>query len=477
MKNLFSLFSFKYPETIVYMLQNTEYQPRAYLSWYWRVADFTKVMYRRRLSKTKPARLLLAILILGMITQLIVGITLLIITFGDVNWWTYLGWVLILTYPVVWGYAIVIPLVLGRLFIIDPKNRKLIKESKEIFAKHPGIKIAVAGSYGKTSMKELLNTVLSQGKKVAVTPANKNVSSSHARFAKKLTGKEDILVIEYGEGAPGDVKRFVDITKPTYGVITGLAPAHLDRYSSLAEAGRDIFSLADALKPDHVFVNSESKATNTFMKSGFNKYNSHSVLGWKITDVRVDFSGTTFVMKKDKQELRLKSGLLGRHQVGPLAFVAAFSLSLGLTKEQVKTGIAKTMAFEHRMQPRLLNGAWIIDDTYNGNIDGMIAGLCLLSELPGKRKIYVTPGLVDQGQETKQVHLQLGEEIARIKPDKVILMQNSTTKYIQKGLKKGNYNGEVLIEPKPLEFYTNLEYIIAGGDVVMLQNDWPDNYN
>lgn len=477
MKNFLSLYSSTYPETIVYMLQNTEYQPRAYLRWYWRASDFTKIMYRRRLDKTKPARLLLTALITGMTVQLLLGITLIIVTYGNVNWWTFLGWVLVLTYPVIWAHLIVVPLIIGQLLIIDPKNRSLIKESKSIFAKHTGIKIAVAGSYGKTSMKELLNTVLGEGKVIAVTPANKNVSSSHARFAKKLTGKEEVLVIEYGEGAPGDVKKYTAITKPTFGVITGLAPAHLDRYPSLAAAGQDIFSLARSLKPDHIYVNTESEATKAFMKPGFHGYNSHSVLGWKIQDIKVDFNGTSFVMKKGREQLKLKSGLLGRHQVGPLAFAAAFGIQLGLTKSQVEAGVAKTHAFEHRMQPRSLHGAWILDDTYNGNIDGMIAGLQLLHELSGKRKIYVTPGLVDQGEETERVHNQLGEEIARANPNKVILMKNSTTDAIQAGLRAGGYKGEVQIESNPLEFYTNLEHFIASGDVIMMQNDWPDNYN
>ncbi len=477
MKQLLSLFSSTYPETVVYMLQNTEYQPKAYLHWYWRASDFTKVMYRRRLDKTKPARLLLLALTLGMITQLVAGIALIIATFGNVNWWTFLGWVLILTYPIVWGHLIVVPLMLGRIFVVDPKNRALIKESRKIFANHSGVKIAVAGSYGKTSMKELLNTVLSEGKVVAVTPANKNVSSSHARFANKLKGNEDILVIEYGEGAPGDVKRFAAVTKPTLGVITGLAPAHLDRYPSLSAVGKDIFSLADAVGADSTYVNVESEAVEKFMKTGFHGYSSHETMGWKIQNIKVGFNGTSFVMSKGKDKLKLKSGLLGRHQVGPLAFVAALGMKLGLTKQQVEAGIAKTQAFEHRMQPRALHGAWILDDTYNGNIDGMVAGLKLLEELPGTRKIYVTPGLVDQGEETERVHNRLGTEIAKTNPDKVILMKNSTTAAIQSGLEKAKYKGDLQIEQHPLEFYTNIEHFIAAGDVILMQNDWPDNYN
>ena len=127
------------------------------------------------------------------------------------------------------------------------------------------------------------------------------------------------------------------------------------------------------------------------------------------------------------------------------------------------------------MRPYQLSGAWIIDDTYNGNIEGMKAGLALLKDLEAKRKIYVTPGLVDQGAEEKRVHRELGEAIADASPDKVILMRHSVTPFILDGLR--DFKGELIVEDDPLDFYANLDKFVAAGDLVLMQNDWPDNYN
>jgi len=138
--------------------------------------------------------------------------------------------------------------------------------------------------------------------------------------------------------------------------------------------------------------------------------------------------------------------------------------------------VAKTVPFEHRMQPYTLNGAWVIDDTYNGNIEGVRAGTALLKSLDAVRKLYVTPGLVDQGHETKNIHEQMGVLIAAAKPDIVVLMKNSVTPYIEKGLKQGLFGGELRIETDPLGYYRNLDQHIATGDLVLMQNDWPDNY-
>lgn len=475
--NFLSQYQPRYIKTIIYMLQNSEYQPIPYLNWFWRTTNFNTVIYRRRLDETRAAKLLLIGLRLGIVVQLLLGLLLILEGFFHHEvLGVALGVCLIIIYPVLWAHLIVIPLLFGRWFVINPREKKLIEQSDLIFQNHGGIKIAIAGSYGKTSMKELLNTVLSQKYNVAATPANKNVSISHAQFAKHLTGKEDFLIIEYGEGAPGDVARFAQYTHPTHAVITGVAPAHLDQYKTLTAAGNDIFSLADYLNGENVYVHTGGELIRPFLKPSYNLFDTSGALGWKTSHIRVTISGTQFQLKKVKTVLKLQSGLLGRHHIGYLAFVAAFSLEHGLSENEVVKGIALTKPFEHRMQPYLLSGAWIIDDTYNGNIEGIRAGTQLLAELQAKRKIYCTPGLVDQGDETDAVHVEMGALIADAQPNIVVLMKNSVTNKIEEGLKQAHFTGEIRIEPNPLDFYTNLAQFVAAGDLVMMQNDWPDNY-
>lgn len=474
---LASVFRPNYPRVIVYMLQSTEYQVEPYLHWFWRTQNFSTVMKRRTLEPTKAARLLLLALRVGITLQTVAALLLIYLgTTHHLVGGIAFGAALLIAYPAVWAHLVVVPLILGRWFISKPAERKLIEQSRSIFAQHPGIKIAVAGSYGKTSMKELLLTVLSHGLNVAATPANKNVSISHAYFARKLSGKEDVLIIEYGEGAPGDIARFAAITQPTHGVITGLAPAHLDHYKTLHAAGEDIFSLSRFVAPEKLYVNADSPSIEPFLKPEFQTFSTASALGWKVSQLQTDVIGTSFMLTKGTSTLRLQSGLVGKHQAGFLSFVAALALELGLTAEQVKAGVAATKPFEHRMQPYQLGGAWIIDDTYNGNLEGIRVGTQLLADLSAKRKIYVSPGLVDQGAESKRVHTEMGGLIAAAHPDIVVLMQNSATGYILSGLEEAAYKGEITVESNPLEFYTNLQHFVAAGDLIVMQNDWTDNY-
>ena len=477
MSKFTSLYRPNYPTVLVYMLQSSEYRVGPYLKWVWRTGDYSRVMQRRTLERTRPARLLLLALHLGIVLEIIVGLLLIYLgVWHNLVGGVEFGLAAIIVYPFIWSQVIVLPLLLGRELSTKPKEQRLVKHSETVFAKHSGIRLAVAGSYGKTTMKELLNTVLSEGRKVAATPANKNVSTSHAQFAAQLSGNEDILIIEYGEGAPGDVARFAQLTHPTHGVITGLAPAHLDQYKTLQAAGEDIFALADYLEGEQVYVNDDSRAVQPFLRPTYKLFDEKGALGWRTGAIRVQLDGTEFTLSKGQQSLDLKSGLIGRHQVGSLALVAALALQFGLTAQQVTDGIAKTAPFEHRMQPYHLAGAWVVDDTYNGNLEGIRAGTQLLKDLKAKRKIYVTPGLVDQGPETERVHHEMGKLIAEARPDVVVLMQNSVTSLIEAGLNQGNFTGRLQIESDPLEFYTNLSHFVAAGDLVVMQNDWTDNY-
>ena len=476
-KELTSLYSTSYPSTLVYMLQSNEYQAKPYLKWYWKTTNFNHVSRRGSLERTRVAKMLLAVLWLGISLQLLLGVGLTLIgLLNQHNSWLLAGLLVVIWYPLVWAHLLVVPLEAGRLLVYRPKERKLIASSKSSFAQTKAVKIAVAGSYGKTTVKELLLTILSEGKRVVATPANKNVASSHAVFASRLKGDEEVLIIELGEGKPGDVKKFADTIRPDIGIIAGLAPAHLDQYKTLKAAGEDIFSLADYVRPSDLFVNSESPPLKDFLKPNFQEYSSKKVDGWKISNVTVEVSGTSFDMEKGQRKLKLHSGLIGKHLVGALACCVALAARLDMTDDQIVAGVSKTKPFEHRMDPRPLSGGWIIDDTYNGNIEGVRAGLELLKQLPAKRKLYVTPGLVEQGAVSQQVHTGMGVLIAKAQPNQVILMKNSVTEWIEAGLKQGGYDGVVLLEDDPLTFYTNLDQIIAAGDLLLMQNDWPDNY-
>jgi len=328
--------------------------------------------------------------------------------------------------PLLVVVAVFLSTVLLQKLIINPRQNREIAKARQKIESSKAVRIAVVGSYGKTTMKELLVTVLGETKNVVATPGNKNVLISHARWINsKVNGNEDILVFEYGEGQPGDIALLAELSKPTMAVVTGLAPAHLDYYKSVEDIAEDFATIKNYVSEQNIYINGESELLREKIMGQY--YDSFGIDGLKAANVQVGFEGTSFDVQVGDKSISVATGLLGVHQVGPLCAVMAVGMQLGVSNEALVSGIAKTTAFEHRMQPRSVGGAWIIDDTYNGNIEGIRAGLDLLVALPAKRRVYVTPGLVDQGDMTEEVHIKMGKLIAKANPDSVVLINKSVT--------------------------------------------------
>ena len=476
-RNLVSLYRPSFPRNIAYMLQASEYDGLMYLKWLHKTKDFSKVSTRKQFVKTSFSSALYLILVLGIFLQILIGLTILVLGFTHtIIGGQYYGLAVILIYPLIWPYLILVLVQLAKYFILGPRYRVIIAQAEQVFKNHPGTIIAVLGSYGKTSMKEFLKIVLSEGLVVAASPANKNVALSHAKFAKSLSGKEDIVIIEYGEGKNGDIADLAKLTHPDVAVITGLAPAHQNHYKNIKQQADDLLSITSYVEPKNIYLNLDNFFKDIPIPKSILKFDDEAVGELEIKNIEVFFNKTTFDLIKAKLKTSYTTNVIGFHQVKYLALVALLASKFGLNDSQIKKGIAKTKAFSHRMEPYLISGAKIIDDSYNGNIEGIKAGLNLLKKLDGKRKIYVTPGLVDQGKDSKLIHYEMGKLIAKAHPDIVILMKNSTTDSIKAGLKDESFSGELIIEDKPLDFYNNLTAFVAQDDLVLMQNDWPDNY-
>ena len=469
MLKILTLYSPNYIKNLVYILQNCEYQPKSFLLWWWHQSDYRLVGARKQLALTQKSKLLLLAGLFSALLIVLVGIILILQGY-------LFGILFVILYPIFVAMILALIVAIAWPLIVLPRQKKLIKQSEKVFAEFNGPIIAVLGSYGKTTMKELLAKLLSEKYYVAYTKGNLNVPVSHAKMASSLTGKEEILIIEYGESKPGDIEAFAKVTHPTHAFITGLAPAHLDNYKTLDAIAKDLLSIKDYVKPDNLYINSEPFKQNNFSIPKSCSYGHNFVANWQISNYKLLPTGTSFTIKDASKNINISTKLLGKHNIGPIAAAVDLALKLGVTNLQVQNAIAKIEPHKHRMKPYYIGGAMIIDDTYNGNIEGIKAGLDLLKELPAKRKIYITPGLVEQGNLTQEIHELIGKLIAKANPNIVVLMKNSTTKYITSGLQKFNYSGEVKIQDDPLAFYNNLEHFVANGDVVLMQNDWTDNY-
>lgn len=469
MKSWLTRYTLVYFKAILYMLQSTEYVVPDYLKWLHRTTDFTKVTKRRDLVWTKKIKLLA-------VAELLIATGVVYVAWVVATQLSVFGWWILLLIPYIVAYVIILPLIVGRILIQGPRERKIIASARKKIREHKGVKIAVAGSYGKTTTKQVLYTVIGAGKKTMATPGNMNTLIGNSRFIQSLDGDEDVVIFELGESHMGDIADLCDLVQPNIGVITGINEAHLETFKNIDNTVATIFALRDYVGEESVYMNVDDPIISERIRQDFRgAYSREGALGWKIVNSEQSLEGTEIEVKNEHHKIRTRTRLVGAHLLGTQLLAVAIADSLGVATADIKKGLESVEAFEHRMQPRKVHNALVIDDTYNGNIQGVEAGLQLLKESTAQRKIYVTPGLVGQGDATRDVHERIGRLIAG-SANMVVLMKNSVTEHIQKGLDDGGFTGEVKIVDDPLEFYTNLEYFVAAGDVVLMQNDWTDNY-
>jgi len=488
MKRFLSKYSFKYPRSLVYMLQASEYNLGEFFGWLRRVENFKEVEQRKKLVKTFKAQLLL-----GMIAFFI-GITLAVVLVkGDI--FSLLIYIILLPHVLPYWLA----LCSFKLSIIQrPIEKMMINKAKSKLKNHKALKIGIAGSYGKTTMKEILKTVLAQSKKVAATPDNKNTPIGVARFVDTLDGDEEILIFEMGEYYSGDIKELAEMVNPDVGIITGINEAHLDKFKNIERTTETIFEIADFLKNKEnakLYVNVESRLALEkahhlskqeditlqicgYGERGVEYINEVGESNWHAEGSETDLSGTRFVLKNNKGEgIVVSSKLLGLHQVGPLSVVTHLAKSLGMKIEDIELGLKNTRPFEHRLDPREESGGiTVIDDSYNGNPDGVRAAINFLKEIKNKRRFYITPGLVEMGSKTEEIHKQIGRELAEAGIEKVVLIKNSVTAFIEAGLGEHNFQGELIWFDSALDAFKSLPSRTISNDLLLYQNDWPDNY-
>ncbi|MEK7177343.1 MAG: UDP-N-acetylmuramoyl-tripeptide--D-alanyl-D-alanine ligase, partial [Patescibacteria group bacterium] len=353
-----------------------------------------------------------------------------------------------------------------------------IKELLIFFAKNKlkklnNIKIiGVAGSYGKTGMKDLISTVLAEKYEVVKTPESVNTPVGIARtILASVDEKTEILVIEMGEYYPGDIKNICLIAPPQIGVITGINEAHFERLKSIDNSVKTIFEIAQNMNPNGILLlNGKDK----YIKNDYKKYILNQEIYFYSSKGKIEFNEDApgFIYQK------IFFPVLGQYNLDKVDGVIYLAKKLGLTNQEIETGLKKIKTPAHRLQP-ILNrekNILVIDDSYNGNPDGVEEAIQTLSLFKKRRKIFITPGLVEMGDKSKEVHKRIGERLNDV-VDLVILIKNSVTPSVEEGLVKAGFNKKNIIWfDSMMEAQNNLGNIVKSGDVVLFQNDWPDNY-
>ncbi|MBR0189818.1 MAG: UDP-N-acetylmuramoyl-tripeptide--D-alanyl-D-alanine ligase [Clostridia bacterium] len=383
---------------------------------------------------------------------------------------------------------LVSPTLLFIAFCINEPTEYLIR--KHIIAKATAklnsadvIRIGITGSFGKTSVKEILNTVLSQKFRVLSTPASYNTPMGIALTVKGLDSTHDIFIAEMGARNKGDIKELADMIKPDIGVLTGINNQHLESFGSIERIKDTKYELFEGLKKGgKAFFSSGSDGS----KELYDRFKGEKYLAGAggeddfayATDIITDERGMNFTLHiNGEQPVKCTTVLLGKHSVSNVCLAAAVAYKLGLTPEEIAAGVNRIPALKHRLEllPNNKNIV-IIDDSYNSNEDGTRAAMEVLDTFKG-RKIVLTPGLVELGKMENVVNLEFGKRLSR-HADIVIVIGKHNAEMLINGLTDGGFPKENIMFAKSLnKGNALLNGIVKDGDVVLFENDLPDNYS
>ena len=345
--------------------------------------------------------------------------------------------------------------------------------------------IGITGSYGKTSTKNFLKQILSTKYKTYATPSSFNTPMGLSKvILSELNDSYEIFIAEMGAIRKGDIKEICDFVQPSIAILTSIGEQHLTTFKTKENIKNTKFELIESLKEnDKAYFNDNSQDVLDLynrckLKNKFAVKLNDKTQEFTAFDIKADDEGLKFTMKLRDEEVNCKTKILGEHNIENILVASSVAYDLGVPAKKIAQAISKLEPASHRLElSKAENGVTIIDDSFNANIIGTKNALKTLSYFENKRKVIVTPGLVELGDMEAEVNEQFGKDIAKV-CDLVIIVNKNNRDAIKSGLISQNYPQENIYAVDTLAEATNLfSSVLRRGDVVLLENDLPDNYN
>ena len=377
-------------------------------------------------------------------------------------------------------------------------NQHYINDAKKKLRSVPDLTvISVTGSYGKTSVKYYLDTLLKEHFEVLITPESYNTPMGVVKTIRSsLKPSHQIFICEMGARHVGDIKEICDIVHPEHGIITSVGPQHLETFFNMDNIVNTKFELADALpEVGLLFLNGD----NEYIRNHSGKYKNkifYTTGEWakarelesqieegevpqyyQTGDVKLSRTGTEFtVTAPDGEKETFQMRLLGEHNVINVAGAVAVANTLGIPLKQLKVPVRRIQPVAHRMQLLERGNYTIIDDAFNSNPVGSQAAVETLKQFEGVR-ILITPGMVELGEKEEEYNYKFGTYAADC-CDYILLVGEKHTAPIHKGVLESGFSQERCRVFEKLEDALSFAYSIKaeGHKFILLENDLPDNY-
>jgi UDP-N-acetylmuramoyl-tripeptide--D-alanyl-D-alanine ligase len=282
--------------------------------------------------------------------------------------------------------------------------------------------VAIGGSNGKTTTKELAAAVLRQRFATLCSEASFNNDIGVPLTVLRLERSHRVAVLEVGTNHPGELAPLARMIRPNFGVITCIGREHLEFFGDVAGVAREEGCLAELLPAEaKLFLNGDDewarqmaeRTQAVVVRVGLGADND-----WRAKAIRLENGGVRFVVDGPKPDFRgsYQIHLLGRHQVVNALFALAIGMELGLAREEVARGLAEARPAKMRLELwESDSGVRVLDDAYNANADSVEAALQTLQELPCKgRRMAVLGDMAELGAHSQAAHQEVGRRVAEL---------------------------------------------------------------
>ncbi len=351
-----------------------------------------------------------------------------------------------------------------------------IKKAKKKLKGFSGKKIGITGSFGKTSTKNFLYQILKEEFDVCATPKSFNTPMGVSKaILENLKETDDFFIVEMGARHSGDIKFLADFVGVDFGIMTPIGSCHLESFGTIEKIEDTKYELCEATK-DLVVFNGKSSST----KKLYDRYKHKKYLVCEkgsfayAEDIQATPQGSKFVFVIDGQKFDCQTKLLGSSNIDNIVVAGTMAYLLGESLYSVHKAIEKLQSAPHRLE--LIKGEFVdvIDDSYNSNIDGFKEALKTISQFK-TRRVVVSPGMVELGSSQAEQNFLAGKLVGEV-ADIFVIMNEANKENLSKGAKESGMRDEQIFYAKTRkEQQILLKSILQKGDVVLFENDFPDN--